>query len=141
LKLKQKDLPAYRKQLIKDQNNICPLSGKEHLESEMVLDHCHDTGVCRMALSRMNNQVEGRIKSWLHRGGHTSHEDKLTFIKNLVRYWEKDFSDNIIHPTHKTAEDKELKKLKKKVKTLKRQSAIDKANARIAELKQIIKEG
>lgn len=44
------------------------------------------------------NVLEGRIKHQFKRSGLASHVDYLTFLKNLVCYLEKDYSDNPIHP-------------------------------------------
>lgn len=116
-KIKTSELARVRTDLWKEQNFICPLCGNPILKGQEVLDHDHVTGYVRQVLHRQCNQVEGRVLSWITRTGQKP--DLIQFLKNVVKYWEKDYSGNPVHPTHLTDTEKEIKRLKKKIRSLK----------------------
>lgn len=97
-KLKTQEIKLWRERFVKKQGYICPLC-KEHLKVEdAVLDHCHDTGHIRCALHRSCNSAEGRVKEWA--GKRSRGTDPDLWLRNLLRYWKRDFTKNPIHPTH-----------------------------------------
>jgi hypothetical protein len=97
-KLKTVEIKAFREKQIKKQKGICPLCKEELLPKDATLDHCHETGHVRQALHRSCNSAEGRILMW---AGRRSRGDSAPdFLRNLLRYWAKDFSHNPEHPTH-----------------------------------------
>lgn len=138
-RLKPKELEQYRNDLLVKQNYICPLCETEIAPDEAVLDHLHGgTGNIRSVLHRSCNASEGRILNFAEKRCRS--DDALKFIKNLVKYWEADFTDNPIHPSERIPEEKERLKLKRKLKKLKSKSHIEKTKQEIKRLNQVIKE-
>jgi len=125
------------------QKGICPLCGtyislcNEDGKDESVLDHDHDTGRIRAVLHRSCNSAEGRILNFADKRCRS--EDPKSFLVNMVKYWEADYSHHPFHPDHTIEEEDERLKLKRKLKNLKAAHAIDKTKKRIAELSEIIK--
>ena len=133
MKLKNKEKAEYRAKLLKEQDGICPLCEKEIFPGEDTLDHDHDTGYVRRVLHRSCNQVDGRIKSWIKR---SRADDNLLFLRNLVQYWESDYSMMPIHPNHLDEIEKEIKTLKKKKTRVKTERAKQRYDDRIKALKE-----
>lgn len=96
-RIKYTEVAAHREKLLKKQRGICPLCRLEIEPDNAALDHCHDTGHVRAVLHKQCNRVEGRVLRWARRTGKT---DPDTYLRNLLRYWKRDFSNNPIHPTH-----------------------------------------
>ena len=130
IKLKQRDLPKYRKDQAEKQFQKCPLCSRKLKDA--VLDHCHTSGHVRMVLCRLCNSLEGKIENWIKRYGRGV--DRRKFLLNLVDYWAPSWHCNPIHPKHRTPEEKEITKLKKRLRDAKRSSTKDRIKARIAEL-------
>jgi hypothetical protein len=115
-RIKAKDLPVIKKQLIAKQGGICPLcSGTLYGVSpiNVVVDHCHGKGHIRAALHRGCNGVEGKVKSLITSFGRTP--DPRIFLKNLLTYWElhKVPQTEWVHHTFKTPEEKRASRNKK----------------------------
>jgi len=140
MKLLQKDLEAYRRKQYEKQNAICPLCGTHMEWEEAVLDHDHDEGNCRMVLHRNCNTVEGKMKKSFIRYVSAKGILLSDFIVKLSEYLGGDYSNNPIHPTELTPDEKELKAINKKLKTLKQETAIARNKARAKELRKLIKE-
>lgn len=136
-RLKPKEVPDLRKRLLAAQRGICPICGKSILPKDAVLDHDHETGRCRQVLHRQCNSAEGRILYWLRRSGVT---DPLNFIRNLANYWEADYIDNAIHPSHRSREEKEIAALKKQMKRMKSDVGRTRYAMRIQEVYEAIDE-
>ena len=128
MKLRPKDLAAYRLEMLKKQGFQCPLCLNQIAPEEACLDHDHDTGHIRFVLHRSCNSAEGRILSWAKR---SRADDKYEFLKNLYDMHRKDYRSNPIHPTYLTPNEKEIKKLKKHQKKLKTQRGRDKVQVKI----------
>lgn len=97
-KLKAVEIKKYREHQIKRQKGICPLCKLELKIEDATLDHCHKTGHVRMALHRSCNGAEGRILSWA--GARSRGDDPVEFLKNILKYWQRDFSSKPVHHTH-----------------------------------------
>lgn len=111
MKLKHREIAEYRVQFLEQQQGRCALCN-EPIEDDAVLDHCHKTGRLRRVLHRGCNSMLGKIENNMPRSQMTS--DRLReFAKRLVLYIEDEW-DDIIHPTHKTAEERAMYKKKKK---------------------------
>lgn len=115
--MRRKDIPAYKQELFKKQNGICPLSkiqiqdvNKAHLDHDHILTSSQ-AGRCRGLLIGQANVLEGRLKHQFKMSGLASHIDYLSFLKNLIVYLEKDNSLNSIHPQLQTDLLKKFKKL------------------------------
>ncbi|MFT6908446.1 MAG: hypothetical protein ACJAS1_005147 [Oleiphilaceae bacterium] len=131
LKLKSTDIKQYRENSIEAQNGICPLCEGELQDS--VQDHDHKSGHCRDVLCRSCNALEGKIINAINRfakGGNAE-----VFLENLVKYWSVDFSENPLHPTHKTELYKEIRATNKKIKLAKMPSTVSRLKESRKELK------
>jgi hypothetical protein len=106
--LPYRDIKLEREKRLKRQKGVCPLCGTEILPEEAALDHSYDTGHVRATLHRSCNGAEGQIKRWA--GQRSRGNDPTLFLKNLLKYWEKDYSKNLIHPTFGKRERKKRAK-------------------------------
>lgn len=107
--LRQKDLPDYRLFQLQLQGYRCALCGTVLSPSLAAMDHDHSTGHCRAVLCPMCNRREGSIAAWLK--GVKCPPDE--WIARLVEYWDKDYSDNPLYPTHPNDCTKKFSKLTK----------------------------
>jgi 5-methylcytosine-specific restriction endonuclease McrA len=134
-KLRPKDLKNYRESLLRLNAGNCGLCGHP-IESDPVLDHCHTSGHCRNTLHRHCNALLGKVENYAFGYGkhHFSPEILRDFLFNCFNYIEADYRDKLLHPKHKTQEEKEIAKLKKRLKTVKKQETKDKIIKQIKEL-------
>lgn len=80
------------------QGRICPVLRKEVLHEDIVLDHKHKRkadpvgvngdGICRGAIERFANALEGKITNNFTRMGLGKFIDLPTFLRNLADYLE-----------------------------------------------------
>ena len=110
-KLTNREIKEYREKMVKRQKGICPLCGEELLPEDAALDHCHKTGHVRAALHRSCNGAEGRILQWA--GARSRGNDPELFLKNLIKYWSKDWSRRPIHPKHGVPKRRRKKRTRK----------------------------
>ena len=115
-KLKNNEIKPYRISQLAHQNQCCALCGQS-IDSDPVLDHCHKTGLIRQVLHRGCNSLLGKIENSMPR----SQVDILRLkgiAHNLVSYLTTAHTD-IVHPSHKTLEQRKLlaKKRAKKRRT------------------------
>lgn len=110
VKLKAKEVPDYKKALMKEQNNRCPLCNGSLLALtavNRVLDHDHDSGYCRAVVCRGCNGAEGKVKSVISgygKAGNSKHF-QIEWLKRLLAYWtlhQTPQTDKIYH-LHKSA--------------------------------------
>lgn len=114
MKLKTKDIAQYRGQQLTQQNNRCALCEDPVAPEEAVLDHCHKTGLLRKVLHRGCNSFLGRIENGMPRSRVTI--ERLRVIStNLVKYITEQHTV-LLHPTHKTLEEKKLSLKKRRLK-------------------------
>lgn len=122
-KLKQSEISDYRLSQLFNQQGCCALC-KQLVLDDAVLDHDHKTGKIRAVLHRGCNAMLGKIENNMPRNKLSL--DRLEeFSKNLVRYLKASYPD-VIHPTHKTAEEKKVataKRAKQRRQQLKEQNA------------------
>ena len=111
-----------------EQGETCSLCHNRIHDYMACLDHDHKTGHVRTVLCKPCNTAEGKILGWAIRSGS---KDPSFYLKELVKYWERDFTHNPLHPTHLTPNEKEIKVLKRKQKKLKTQKARDRYQVRI----------
>lgn len=97
-RLLNREIKAYREKQIKKQKGICPLCQEQLLPQDAALDHCHKTGKVRAALHLSCNGAEGRILQWA--GPRSRGDDPELFLKNLIKYWRKQWVHSPIHPKH-----------------------------------------
>ena len=106
-KLKAKDIKATRTLLLEQQGHKCTLCQTLCSEEVAVLDHCHTGGHIRSVLHRGCNAAEGKIMNAMRRYGI---KNPLEFLANMVLYQQTHAVNqtNLIHPIHKTPEEKDL---------------------------------
>jgi len=111
-KIKVKDIKPLREEFLKQQLGLCALCREPIAEGEAVLDHCHKTGHLRSVLHRGCNAYIGSMENGMARNKITP--TRLTSIlANFESY--KHAVKPILHPTHKTPEEK-LARAKKRAK-------------------------
>ena len=139
VKLKRSSLVAYRKEIQELQSNRCAICRgnfdevtyhqvKRKIVPKYIpcLDHNHDTGMVRGVLCSYCNAVEGKVvnalKRW-HREVKDDPQKIADFLINLADYYRvhMDNESGVIHPDHKTEEEK--RELKNKRDRLKRKRA------------------
>lgn len=105
IKLKTTQVKQYRLELLKQQGYKCALCSEHCSDDQAVLDHCHSTGKIRGVLHRGCNALEGKIANSLKMN--KIDEIRLRMIAlNLVDYMSSTL--DVLHPTHKTPEEKKL---------------------------------
>jgi hypothetical protein len=111
-KLKTSEVAQVRKETLESQGGICPLC-VERIEKP-ALDHCHSKGHIRGVLCLNCNQMEGRIRGFGVRA--RRHLRYVEWLANLLAYVVEHESDRtgLIHPTHKTPEEKKANAAKKR---------------------------
>ena len=127
-RLKQKEIADFRLGQLLTQGGICPLCDKKIAHGDAALDHCHKTGHIRGVLHIACNSSEGRVMKWAYS---SKHHDPIEFLKNLIKYHEKDYTDQPWHPKHMTPNEKEIKRLTKLMRAKKKQETRDKYQVRI----------
>jgi DNA-binding sugar fermentation-stimulating protein len=111
MKIKHREIVDYRNLFLEQQQRRCALCN-EPIDGDAVLDHCHKTGRLRRTLHRGCNSMLGKIENNMARSQMTN-ERLREFAKRLVLYIESEW-DDIVHPTHKTPEERKMAYKKKK---------------------------
>lgn len=109
-KLKSSQVRNKRLELLAGQDYTCALCRQPVSEEQAVLDHCHKSGAVRATLHRGCNSLLGKLENNYKRYG----VNIDAFVAGVGQYLEthKENQTGLIHPTHKTPEEK--KALKKK---------------------------
>lgn len=134
MKLKQKELAQHRLTQLKSQRGMCPICERTIKPSEAVLDHDHTTGHTRMVLHRECNSLEGKIANWFRTFG--KDVDLQVFLSNVYEYMHSDWTENPIHPTHLTDNDKKIRMLRRRLRNAKKESTKDRIKTQIKLLQQ-----
>jgi hypothetical protein len=114
MKLKHKDIVTLRLFLLSRQQGLCSLCG-DPIEDDAVLDHDHKTGRIRSVLHRGCNALLGKIENNMPRN-RVNLQRLEGIAQNIIKYLTQERED-IVHPTHKTAEERKLaRKRRNKVK-------------------------
>lgn len=102
----------YRSALLAKQAGKCALCKRACASRTPCLDHCHSSGVVRGVLCRGCNAQLGKIENNLARNGLTDIVALANYFQNIIPYLEsgKRGGTGILHPTHKTEEEKRLKR-------------------------------
>ena len=100
--------------LLKQQGGLCALCHKPidlSIKGELVLDHCHQSGLIRGALHRSCNSSEGKVASAAGRWGAKSMEYSaiIRFLESLVEYLKKE-PTNLVYYNHLTEDEKRLQR-------------------------------
>jgi len=118
-KLKHSEIPTIRESIKIAQGNKCPLCLASFTDAKMVkrklvpkyqpaLDHDHATGHIRGVLCTNCNGMEGKIKNRVNRAKREL--SLIQWLENLLKYWKQHNNPKtvLIHPTHKTDDEKRL---------------------------------
>ncbi len=132
MKLKQSDIKPFREKLLKKQRGIDPITGL--MITDPVLDHDHASGAVRCVLQREVNSGEGKVWNSYKRFIRPLGVSYDVFLKGLIKYSNTDYSNNPIHPTHKTEKDKLVKEYRRRIKVAKRPQTKEKYRVLIREL-------
>lgn len=107
-KLKTSEIKATREAMLKDQGGLCGVCGTTIQAGQDRLDHSHVTGLVRAVLCNPCNAVEGVLLLGARR---YAVKDLKKFLVGLSEYYTHHETDRtgLIHPTHKTPEEKKAK--------------------------------
>ena len=111
MKLKHSEIATYRQTQLIKQGGLCALC-KQHILDDAVLDHDHSSGLVRSVLHRGCNSLLGKIENNMKRN-RVDVTRLQSMLQSLIPYITHPHTD-ILHPTHKTAEDRKEIALKKR---------------------------
>lgn len=108
-KLKHREVAGVRDDILQEQGHKCAICTMDLSNDAAVLDHCHTTGAIRGVLCRNCNGIEGKVHNLARRA-----KRKWTptwWLQRLIRYWAIHATDQsgLMHPTHKTAQEKRIR--------------------------------
>jgi hypothetical protein len=114
-RLKAKDVATYRTEALAIQGAKCGLC-KLTISGDAVLDHDHATGAVREVLHRGCNSLLGKVENNHKRYGVRS---LAAFLIGAAGYLAKHEINrtNVLHPTHKTEDEKRISRNTKARKT------------------------
>lgn len=106
-RLKYTEVQDVRATLLSRQGGRCALCGLPCCKEDAVLDHDHRTGAIRGALHRGCNALLGKVENNAPRYGV---RDIAAFASGIAGYLRTHMVNitGLIHPTHKTEEEKRL---------------------------------
>ena len=102
-RIRVQDIKPLRELKLQEQQGLCALCGEPLKIEEAVLDHCHRSGFIRGVIHNKCNTLLGKIESFVHRYKHPNVE---SFLRGCYLYMET--TTDIIHPTHRTDEERKL---------------------------------
>ena len=113
MRIKAGDIPALRINISLSQFNKCKLCGIDLNTVVPCLDHDHTNGKIRGVLCGNCNGIEGKIFNLARRAKRGGTE--TMFLNSILLYWDLYSKEprDIIHPTHKTSDEKRLRRNKK----------------------------
>lgn len=102
----------FRNAQLHKQGDICLLCLQPLSKADAVLDHCHKSGECRGILHRGCNALLGKIENARPQNGLVDDVKFATFLSNVAGYIQN-AKMSVLHPSHKTEEQKRLLKNKR----------------------------
>ncbi len=120
--LKHKDIKELRETLWEENEYKCPICGADVSQSEIALDHSHDTGLIRNCICKKCNSLEGIYKSKWKRSGLMDVIEFAELLESMAKYLKEEHLPYL----HPTAIIKKPKLMKSSYNTLKRE--IEKTN-------------
>lgn len=116
-KMKTKDIPRVKAEIIKEQGYQCLLCRMDLRKVEarnVCLDHCHKSGYVRGVLCRNCNGVLGKVENLATRA--KKDRTHLSWLESAVSFLRSHSKAPVypyIHPTHKTENEKRVLRNKK----------------------------
>lgn len=106
-KIKASEISSVREQMLANQGGRCALCKLPLPAGQAVLDHDHATGVVRGVLHRGCNSLLGKVENNYRRYGVRSLD---AFLAGTASYLGVHVTDRtgLLHPTHKTEEEKRV---------------------------------
>ena len=120
MKLKHCEIAEYRLALLDQQQYCCALCLQHLNPEEAVLDHDHKSGYIRGVLHRGCNAFEGKIARSLTMN-RINPERLQSILLNFMSYSVQHHA--VLHPTHKTPEEKVLARRLKASKQRKKRAS------------------
>ena len=118
MRLRTNEIRDFRLKTLTAQGHLCALCNEIVATGEAVLDHDHKTGLVRGVLHRGCNSLLGKIENSLVMNRITP--TRLSnILLNIPTYTNQDLG--VLHPTHRTAEEKKLR-AKKRAKLRKKRA-------------------
>ena len=116
-KLKQSQIKGTREAMLASNEGMCPLCKREVPLHDSALDHCHKSGYIRDTLHRDCNSLLGKIENFIARYSIRLRDKEVLhdYLSNVATYIHADYTENPLHTSHKTAEDKQIKQYKNKM--------------------------
>jgi hypothetical protein len=109
-KLKMTQVAGVREDFASAQGHRCGICRQVTSAAQQVLDHDHQTGICRGMLCRNCNGLEGKIYNLCNRGKRQF--DVPWFLDRVKSWWDTHDrparEDDLVYPTHKTADEKRI---------------------------------
>lgn len=111
MKLRYKDIPRIKDELMINQSDYCPICKRDLVidvpKRDRCLDHNHKTGHIRAVLCRGCNSMEGKVyRAFVRVGLRNQGVDYVEFLKGLIEYQSVQ-ETKYIHPKFK---EKKVKK-------------------------------
>jgi hypothetical protein len=121
IKLKQSQIKGTREHMLASNKGICPICKRDIAPQDAALDHDHKTGYIRDTLHRDCNSLLGKIENFIARYSIRLRNKEVLqdYLSNVATYIHADYTENPLHPSHKTAEDKQIKQYKNRMKRAK----------------------
>jgi hypothetical protein len=116
IRLKTTEVKPTRERLYLHQSGRCGVCSFHIVKGDDVLDHDHDTGAVRGVLHRSCNALLGKIENAYRRFGV---KDLAAWAQGMPTYLQKHRVNQtgLLHPTHRTDEEKRVRRNAKARKT------------------------
>lgn len=125
MRAKPKDIKPLREQFLKEQGGLCALCHEPIGPGEAVLDHRHSDGYLRSVLHRGCNAYIGHMENNQKRNLITPSRLR-SILANFERYVQT--HKPILHPTHRTPEERAERTKKRAKMRRKKAKGVDKKN-------------
>lgn len=120
MRIKHSEIARYRTEILEEQGHRCALCLEVILPTEAVLDHDHKSGYIRGTLHRGCNALLGKIENSLVINRITP--ERLDNILGNIRFYRASHR-LLVHPTHKTPEERLLARRTKAAKQRKQRAS------------------
>ena len=124
--MKQSEIKEIREQLLKKNNNQCPILQRPLDPKDSALDHAHQAseytetqeGQIRGTIHKFANSLEGQFRSKFRRSGVSQYITFEEFLLNLYTYL-NEAREPLLHPSHapkpKKLQKRSYQKLKREI--------------------------